>query len=115
VQGESGVETNDEFWMFSPTSEVHHFFAFEKAAGISVLGTGKQQSLRLYASRLGTGTPAPRRSRPEIVAVDAVASMIEPLNLRHSGCGLASRPFYRRVLVTRGCTAAQRVVKTKEI
>jgi hypothetical protein len=30
MQGESGVETNDEFWMFSPTSRVHHFLAFEK-------------------------------------------------------------------------------------
>jgi hypothetical protein len=31
MQGESGVETSDEFWMFSPTSGVHHFFAFEKS------------------------------------------------------------------------------------
>jgi len=30
LQGESGVETNDEFWMFSPTLGVHHFLAFEK-------------------------------------------------------------------------------------
>ena len=54
-------------------------------------------------------------SRPELVAVNALASMIELLHRLHSSCGLASGPFYRRVLVMRGCTRHNELLRHKEI
>lgn len=72
----------------------------------------KQPSVRLHSGRPGIGMRT-IGSRPEIVAVNALASMIEPLQRLHSGCGLASRPFYRRVLVMRGCTRRNQLLRQR--
>ena len=80
---------------------------------IKCSGKRKQPSLRPYSGgRPGTGTRA-IGSRPEIVAVNARASMTEPLHRLHSSCGLASRRFDRRVLVMRGCTRHNQLLRQR--
>src|ERR1700733_1831448 len=61
-----------------------------------------------------TGTRA-IGSKPETVAVNALASIIEPLHRLHSSCGLASRPSSRRVLVMRGCTRHNQLSRQRRL